>query len=100
MVEWAKEATDRGIGEILLTSIDQEGTRKGFDVELVRAVSATVPVPVIASGGMGRLDHLIEVVHEGMADGVAMADVLHYDRMTLSEVRDGALAARLPVRKV
>ena len=100
VVEWAKEATDRGIGEILLTSIDQEGTRKGFDVELVRAVSATVPVPVIASGGMGRLDHLIEVVHEGMADGVAMADVLHYDRMTLSEVRDGALAARLPVRKV
>ena len=100
VIEWAKEATDRGIGEILITSIDQEGTRKGFDVQLVRALASTVPVPVIASGGMGQIAHLVEVVNEGMADAGAMADVLHYNRMTLPEIREGALAATLPVRQL
>ena len=81
VVEWAKRAVDLGAGEILLTSVDQEGTRKGFDIELTRAVSDAVRVPVIASGGMGTLEHLVEVVHDGHADAVAMADVLHYKRL-------------------
>ncbi|MFQ5957895.1 MAG: imidazole glycerol phosphate synthase subunit HisF [Alphaproteobacteria bacterium] len=97
-VEWALQAVELGAGEILVTSVDQEGTRKGFDVELVRAVAGAVPIPVIASGGMGGLDHLIAVVNEGKADAVAMADILHYDRMSMPEVRAGAVAAGLPVR--
>ena len=65
VVEWARRAVDLGAGEILLTSVDQEGTRKGFDIELTRAVADAVAVPVIASGGMGTLEHLVEVVHDG-----------------------------------
>ncbi len=100
VVEWAKRAVDLGAGEILLTSVDQEGTRKGFDVALTRAVSNAVRVPVIASGGMGSLDHLVEVVRDGCADAVAMADVLHYKRLSLAEIRKGARAAEIPVREL
>lgn len=99
-VQWAQQAVDRGAGEILLTSVDQEGTRKGFDVELVRAVSETVDVPVIASGGMGSIQHLLDVVKVGKADAVAMADIIHYRRQTLLQIRDAALAAGLPVREL
>ncbi len=98
VVEWALQAVELGAGEILVTSVDREGTRKGFDVELVCAVAGAVPIPVIASGGMGGLDHLAEVVNEGKADAVAMADILHYDRMSMPEVRAGATAVGLPVR--
>ena len=98
VVAWAQEAATLGAGEILLTSVDREGTRKGFDVDLVRAVSDAVPVPVIASGGMGDMDHLVAVVHEGKADAVAMADVLHYNRIPLVDIRRGAAAAGIPVR--
>lgn len=98
-VDWARQAAELGAGEILLTSVDQEGTRQGFDIALVKAVSAAVDVPVIASGGMGNVGHLIEVVRDGGADAVAMADVLHYDRMTLGEIRQACLAAGLVVRK-
>lgn len=97
VVTWATRAVELGAGEILLTSVDQEGTRKGFDLQLVRAVAEAVPVPVIASGGMGTVEHLIEVVRDGKADAVAMADVLHYRRLTISEVRDKARAAGVPV---
>ena len=86
MIEWAKQGVSLGAGEILLTSVDQEGTRKGFDCELVRAVSEVVPVPLIASGGMGTVEHLADVVNTGKADAVAMADILHYDRSTLPEI--------------
>jgi cyclase len=72
---------------VLLTSIDQEGTRKGYDIELVRRVADAVPVPVIASGGMGTPQHLIDVVREGHADAVAIADALHYKRHTLEDIR-------------
>jgi imidazole glycerol-phosphate synthase subunit HisF len=100
VVEWARRGVELGAGEILLTSIDQEGTRKGFDLGLVRAVTDAVQVPVIASGGMGSADHLVSVVKEGGADAVAMADVLHYERLPLHDIRAAALGAGLPVRKV
>jgi len=100
VVTWAKRATELGAGEILLTSVDQEGTRKGFDVALVRAVTDVVSIPVIASGGMGKIDHLMEVIRDGHADAVAMADVLHYNRTTLDAIRREVLAFDAPVRRV
>jgi cyclase len=99
VIEWVKRGVDLGAGEILVTSVDQEGTRKGFDVALVRQVSEAVPVPVIASGGMGTIAHFIEAAKEGLADAVSMADVLHYNRMTLGEIRAAALDAGLAVRR-
>lgn len=98
VVEWARRGCELGAGEILVTSVDQEGTRKGFDIDLVRAVAEAVPIPVIASGGMGSTDHLVHVIKDGKADAVAMADVLHYGRLTLQEIRAAALAAGIPVR--
>lgn len=98
VVEWARRGVSLGAGEILVTSIDREGTRKGFDVELIRAVAQAVPIPVIASGGMGSLDHLIDIVKQGHADAVAMADVLHYDRIGLREIRQSAAQAGIRVR--
>ncbi|MCZ8157117.1 MAG: imidazole glycerol phosphate synthase cyclase subunit [Leptospira sp.] len=98
VVEWVKKAVHLGAGEILLTSIDNEGTRKGFDVNLVKAVTEVVSVPVIASGGMGKLDDLISVVNVGEADAVAMADIIHYNRSTINEIRSMALNAGLKVR--
>ena len=98
VVDWARRAEKLGAGEIMLTSVDQEGTRKGFDVPLVRAVSSAVSIPVIASGGMGIAEHLVEVARDGLADAVAMADVLHYKRLDLREVRDAARRAGLAVR--
>lgn len=98
VVEWAKKGCELGAGEILLTSVDQEGTRKGFDIALVRAVASSVPIPVIASGGMGSTDHFVDVVREGKADAVAMADVLHYNRLSISQISNAALAAHIPVR--
>jgi imidazole glycerol-phosphate synthase subunit HisF len=98
VVEWVKEGAHLGAGEILLTSVDQEGTRKGFDVALVRAVTQAVDIPVVASGGMGTFEHLREVVLEGEADAVAMADILHYNRARLGDIRSLSLAAGLPVR--
>jgi len=100
VVEWAKKAEKLGAGEILLTSVDQEGTRKGFDVPLVKAVSASVGIPVIASGGMGSVEHLVQVAGEGAADAVAMADCLHYKRLTVGEIRAAAQAAGLGVRSL
>jgi imidazole glycerol-phosphate synthase subunit HisF len=100
VVEWARRGVELGAGEILLTSVDQEGTRKGFDLGLVRAVTDAVKVPVIASGGMGKADDLIAVVKEAGADAVAMADILHYARAPLPEIRRAALDAGLPVRRL
>jgi cyclase len=99
VVKWAKQAVSMGAGEILLTSIDKEGTRKGFDVSLVKAVSAEINVPIIASGGMGKPEDLLNVVNEGGADAVAMADILHYKRKEISEIRAVAIEAGLGVRK-
>jgi cyclase len=97
-VEWAKRGADLGAGEILVTSVDREGTRRGFDVELVRAVATVVPLPVIAAGGLGTLGHLVEIVEQGRADAVAIADALHYERLSLeamrSALRDRGIAVR------
>ena len=100
VVEWVQLGVELGAGEILLTSVDQEGTRQGFDCELVHAVSSAVSVPVIASGGMGNPQHLIDVVQNGHANAVAMADVLHYDRVSLTEVRKSSLDAGLDIRRI
>ncbi|MCE4538173.1 imidazole glycerol phosphate synthase cyclase subunit [Pelomonas sp. P7] len=98
VIAWAQQAVELGAGEILLTSIDKEGTREGFDTALVAAVTDAVPVPVIASGGMGNVEDLIDVVKNGHADAVAMADVLHYNRLTLAQIRESAIEAKLNVR--
>lgn len=99
VLDWTRRAVELGAGEILLTSIDQEGTRKGFDNELVRAVTDVSNVPVIASGGMGEVAHVLSVVEQGHADAIAMADVLHYNRMTLPMIRQAALDAGIEVRR-
>lgn len=98
VVEWVKRGVQLGAGEVLLTSVDQEGTRMGFDVALVRAVTAEVAVPVIASGGMGKPEDIIAVVQEGEADAVAMADILHYARATVGDIRAVARRAGISVR--
>lgn len=98
VVEWVKRGVAQGAGEVLLTSVDREGTRKGFDVALVKAVTSAVSVPVIASGGMGKPEDVLEAVCEGGADAVAMADILHYKRADMGEIRAVAQAAGLGVR--
>lgn len=98
VAEWATRVTELGAGEVMVTSVDQEGTRKGFDVDLVRTIVAATTVPVIASGGMGTVEHLADVVHRGGADAVAMADILHYKRMELPEIRERARALGVETR--
>ncbi len=98
VIEWVRRGVALGAGEVLLTSVDKEGTRKGFDLELIRAVTNEVTVPVIASGGMGKPEHLVDVVRTANADAVAMADILHYNRSSISEIRAVAHAAGLGVR--
>jgi len=97
-VEWAKHGVSIGAGEIFLTSVDREGTRKGFDLKLIRQISDSVSVPVIASGGMGNVEHLVEAVNVGHANAVAMADILHYNRMSLADIRSVAISANIAVR--
>lgn len=100
VIEWVKQGVALGAGEVLLTSVDQEGTRKGFDVTLIRAVTGEVAVPVIASGGMGKPEHVVDAVRDGEADAVAMADILHYRRATMMDIRKAALDAGIHVREV
>ena len=98
VVDWCRRGYELGAGEILLTSVDQEGTRKGFDTALIEAVTNAVPIPVIASGGMGSTAHMIDAFAHG-ADAIAMADVLHYNRLNLPEIRAAAIEAGLRVRR-
>lgn len=98
VVDWVKKGVSLGAGEILLTSVDREGTRKGFDVSLVKAITQEVSVPVIASGGMGQPEDLVEVVQQGEADAVAMADILHYRRSTIGQIRQVAESSNIEVR--
>jgi cyclase len=97
VVEWAGEAVERGAGEILLTSMDRDGTSDGYDLALTAAVSGAVAVPVIASGGAGELDHLAEALAAG-ADAVLCASIFHYGRFTIAEAKAHLVAAGLPVR--
>jgi Imidazoleglycerol-phosphate synthase len=87
VIGWAKQGFTSGAGEILLTSVDMEGTRKGFDCELVKEVSESVPIPVIAGGGCGGTDDVIRVVSEGKADAVAIASVFHYNQISIGELK-------------
>jgi cyclase len=99
VIDWVRRGVAMGAGEVLLTSVDREGTRKGFDLELVSAVSAVVSVPLIASGGMGKSTDLVDVVTSGGADAIAMADILHYGRATVGDIRSVGEAAGIGVRK-
>jgi imidazole glycerol-phosphate synthase subunit HisF len=97
VVEWAREAVERGAGEILLTSMDRDGTNDGYDLPLTRSVSEAVSVPVIASGGAGELEHLAEALAAG-ADAVLCASIFHYGRYTVAEAKAHLAAAGIPVR--
>jgi cyclase len=97
-VSWAREATERGAGEVLLTSMDRDGTTDGYDLELTRAVADAVAVPVIASGGVGELRHLVEGVTEGGADAVLAASIFHYGRHTIAEAKAALREAGVEVR--
>jgi len=97
-VEWAKRAVALGAGEILLTSMDRDGTKDGYDLELTRAVAEAVNVPVIASGGAGTLDHLVEVIRDAGADAVLAASIFHYGEYTIRQAKLHLAAAGIPVR--
>ncbi len=97
-VAWAREATERGAGEVLLTSMDRDGTTEGYDLELTRAVADAVAVPVIASGGAGELRHLSEGIIEGGADAVLCASIFHYGKYTVGEAKQHLRGAGIPVR--
>jgi cyclase len=96
--EWAARSEELGAGEILLTSMDRDGTQDGYDVDLLRAVSAAVNVPVIASGGAGRLEHFSAALQEGRADAVLAASLFHFGRLTISQVKDHLHQRGLNVR--
>jgi cyclase len=99
-VEWARECVAHGAGEILLTSIDRDGARTGYDVELTRAVSSTVRVPVIASGGAGRAQHVLEVLLSGGADAALVAGIVHDGVTSVREIKELLERERIPVRRV
>ncbi len=98
-VRWAAEMTRRGAGEILLTSMDRDGTKSGFDLELTRAVSDAVSVPVIASGGVGNLDHLADGIQQGGADAVLAASIFHYGEFTVAQAKARMAERGIPVRR-
>lgn len=97
-VEWAKEVERRGAGEILLTSMDCDGTKDGYDIELTRAVSDAVTIPVIASGGAGKLEHLVDAVKRGGASAVLAASIFHFGTYTIEQAKEAMVAAGLPAR--
>ena len=99
-IEWACEAEQRGAGEILLTSMDADGTKNGFDLELTRAVAEAVNIPVIASGGAGRLEHFLEAVTIGKAEAALAASLFHYRELTIANVKDYLASHGVPVRPV
>ena len=97
-VEWAREGADRGAGEILLTSMDRDGTEDGYELDLTRAVADAVDIPVIASGGAGELSHLVDAVEQGGADAVLCASIFHYGTYRVAEAKQAMHAAGIPVR--
>ncbi len=99
-VEWAREAAERGAGEILLTSMDRDGTTAGYDIPLTRAVADAVTVPVIASGGVGELSHLVEGIRDGGADAVLSASIFHYGRYSIAEAKQALAESGIAVRPV
>ncbi|MDJ0611756.1 MAG: imidazole glycerol phosphate synthase subunit HisF [Kiloniellales bacterium] len=99
-VEWSARLCELGAGEILLTSMDRDGTKQGYDLPLTRAVADAVPVPVIASGGVGTLDHLVEGVREGHASALLAASIFHFGTYSIAEAKRHLAAAGVPVRPV
>lgn len=97
-IEWAQKMADYGAGEILLTSMDRDGTKVGFDLALTRAISDAVPIPVIASGGVGNLDHLADGVTEGKADAVLAASIFHFAEYTVQQAKQHMAARNIEVR--
>jgi imidazole glycerol-phosphate synthase subunit HisF len=97
-IEWIREGVERGAGEILLTSMDRDGTEDGYDLALTRAASDAVDVPVIASGGAGNLDHLVDAVEDGGADAVLCASIFHYGQYSVREAKERMRAKGIPVR--
>ena len=98
-VAWARDMAARGAGEILLTSMDRDGTKAGFDLELTRAVSDALDIPVIASGGVGTLDHLADGIQQGGADAVLAASIFHYGEYTVEQAKERMAQRGIPVRR-
>jgi cyclase len=97
-VEWAREVDERGAGEILLTSMDCDGTQEGYDAELTRTIAEAVSIPVIASGGAGKLEHFYQVLTVGKADAALAASLFHYKQLTIAQVKEYLAAQGVPVR--
>lgn len=97
-IDWAREVEDRGAGEILLTSMDRDGTKDGYNIELTLAVTEAVSIPVIASGGAGTMEHFYQVLTEGKADAALAASVFHYNEMRISDLKDYLYERNVPVR--
>jgi cyclase len=97
-IEFAQEVVSLGAGEILLTSMDRDGTRVGFDIPLTRAIADSVPVPVIASGGVGNLDHLVDGIRDGHATAVLAASIFHFGEYTIRQAKDHMVRSGLPMR--
>ena len=98
VLEWTQKVTDSGAGEILLTSMDRDGTKEGFDNKLVFEVSSSIDIPVIASGGVGNLQHLIDGIREGGAEAVLAASIFHFSEFTIQEAKDAMKASGIVVR--
>ena len=99
-IDWARRMTDHGAGEILITSMDHDGTKSGFDLALTRAVSDAVTVPVVASGGVGTLDHLVEGVTAGGASAVLAASIFHFGTFTIAQAKEHLARAGVPIRQI
>jgi cyclase len=99
-VDWARCMVEHGAGEILITSMDHDGTKSGFDLELTRAVSDAVPVPVVASGGVGTLDHLVDGVLHGGASAVLAASIFHFGEFTIAQAKEHLARAGVPIRQI
>lgn len=97
-IEYARTVAGHGAGEILLTSMDRDGTRQGFDIALTRAISDSVPIPVVASGGVGTLDHLVAGIRDGHASAVLAASIFHFGEFTIRQAKDYMANAGLPMR--
>ncbi|MCL4107886.1 UNVERIFIED_CONTAM: hypothetical protein GTU68_001203 [Idotea baltica] len=97
-IKWAQEVAQRGAGEILLTSMDADGTKAGYDIELTAAISGNVSIPVIASGGAGNLDHMVEVLDKGKADAVLAASIFHFGEYTVGQCKEYLASKNVPVR--
>lgn len=99
-VEWAKEVVKRGAGELLITSMDADGTQAGYDLELTRTIADQVSVPVIASGGAGNCQHIYEALTEGKAEAALLASLLHYGQLTVAEIKDYLTKHQIPTREI